>query len=87
MIKNYSHCVSIEERDGVSFIRLYRAIEGRKDFYTEIKLVQSTDGVDWDEFERLSSLLGKSLLIDSPMARLRFGIEAEADKNEKGELG
>lgn len=83
MIENYSHCVSIEERDGTSFIRLYRVIEGRKDFYTEFKLVQSPGGVDWDEFERLSSLLGKSLLIDSPMARLRFGIEAEAEKYEK----
>ena len=83
MSTNYSHVVSIEEHGGGRVVKIYRLVDGDMHLYTETNLQCSVDGVDWDEFERLASWLGKSICIDSPMIRKCTGIEAEADAYER----
>jgi hypothetical protein len=82
MIKNYSHLVSVVEKDGRPVIRIERVFHDRndrKDFYTEIELPEGTKATQWDIFDKVSVSLGKSLCIDSPKVRTRLGIDEDSD--------
>jgi hypothetical protein len=82
MIKDYSHYVSVVEKNGRLVIRIERVFHDRndrKDFYTEIELPESSKATQWDAFDKISEVLGKSICIDSPKVRARLGIDDESD--------
>lgn len=77
MVKNYSHLVSIVERDGKPYIRIDRLIKDKKDFMTEIEIPISTEKEQWDIFDKIAEVLGKTLCIDSPKIRSLLKIDDE----------
>jgi hypothetical protein len=84
MLENYSHYVSVLEKDGRLVIRIDRVFHDRndqKDFYTEIELPECTKAADWDVFDKISETLGKSICIDSPKVRARLGIDDDSDNH------
>lgn len=74
MLTNYNHLVSVSEREGTYFIRIDRVIDGRVDLYTEIDLSKFALDEQWESFDKIAELLGKSLCIDSPLIRAALKI-------------
>lgn len=80
MIEDYSHVVSVVEKDNSVVIRIDRLIAGRKDFCTEIEVPQGTAETQWDLFEKLAATLGRTLCIDSPRVRSQLKIDDESGR-------
>ena len=75
---NYSHLITVQEKDGATVLRIDRMFEnGRKDFYTEIELPPYDEGQKWDVFERVASNLGKSICIDSVQLREHYNLNKD----------
>ena len=77
-VANYSHHVSVAERDGKRFVRIDRVLpDGRVQFYTELELPAPKSPEDWEAFEKVMGNVGKSVGIDSPAVRAHFGLDPE----------
>lgn len=75
-LKNYNHLITSEERGGVLYLKVHRVFDDRRDFCTEIPITRPAQGQDvWDEFDRVSSTLGKTLCIDIHPLRAFLGID------------
>ena len=72
---NYSHLITVQEKDGSRVLRIDRVFEdGKKDFCTEIRLPPHEESKKWDLFEQVASSLGKSICIDSVGVREHFNL-------------
>lgn len=75
---NYSHLVTVHEKDGTTVLRIDRVFEnGRKDFYTEIVLPPHDEDHKWDLFDQVASNLGKSICIDSVGLREHYNLNKD----------
>lgn len=77
--KDYSHIVYVVEKNGEPVICIDRLIDGRRDFYTEVKLAHLLKDEKWAAFEKIAELIGKNVCIDSPKLRAMLKIDDSSD--------
>jgi len=74
----YEHVVYVFNDEGNAKLRIDRLFENGKRMYMcdfDIKKGITGEPELWDEFEKLSAQLGKTLCIDCPGLRLAMGLE------------
>ena len=74
----YEHIVYIDQNDERRMLRVDRLFEnGKRMFMCEFEIKSSIpeESALWDEFEKLGSLLGKSICIDCPDLRAIMGVD------------
>jgi hypothetical protein len=77
---NYEHIVYFSKEDGKYMLQVDRLLgNGERVLMTQFEIQPSSSRSDesilWDEFEKLCSILGKSICIDSPELRRIMGID------------
>lgn len=76
---DYSHIVYLIEKAGEPVICIDRLVDGRRDFYTEIKLSNFMKNEKWTAFEKIAESIGKNICIDSPRLRVALKIDDSSD--------